>query len=46
MKSGESYCDVGAEAVYQRRGANREKAMIISLQRAGYTVTKASVAGS
>lgn len=46
MKSGESYCDVGAEAVYQRRGASREKAMIMSLQRAGYIVTKASVAGS
>jgi hypothetical protein len=46
MKSGESYCDVGAEAVYQRRGASREKAMIMSLQRAGYIVTKASVADS
>jgi hypothetical protein len=42
MKSGELYCDVGAEAVYQRRGANRDKAMIMSLQRAGYIVTKAS----
>lgn len=40
LKTGESYQEIGAEVVYERSIKRREKSMIRSLERAGYTVTK------
>jgi transposase len=44
LKTGEPYQEIGAEVVYERSIKRREKSMIKSLERAGYTVTKAVTA--
>jgi hypothetical protein len=44
LKTGEPYQEIGAEVVYERSIKRREKSMIRSLERAGYTVTKAVTA--
>jgi transposase len=44
MKFQVPYKDVGAEAVYLRKTKNREQAMIRSLERSGYIVTKVATA--
>jgi hypothetical protein len=44
MKFQVPYKDVGAEVVYQRKTKNREQAMIRSLERSGYVVTKVAPA--
>ncbi len=43
-KFGVPYKDVGAQVVYQRKTKNREQAMIRSLDRSGYIVTKVATA--
>jgi hypothetical protein len=42
LKTGESYKDEGAEAVFQRNSAARQKSAIRLLERSGYVVTKAA----
>jgi transposase len=42
LKTGESYVDEGAEAVFQRNSASRQKSAIRFLEQSGYTVTKAA----
>jgi transposase len=44
LKTGVPYQEIGAEVVYERSIKRREKSMIKSLERAGYTVTKAVIA--
>jgi len=44
MKFQVPYKDVGAEVVYQRKTKNREQAMVRSLERSGYVVTKVATA--
>jgi len=44
LKSGEPYQDIGAEAVCERTMKRREKSMIRSLEKAGYSVVKAEAA--
>jgi transposase len=44
LNTGEPYQDVGAEAVYERALKRREQSMIRSLEKAGYSVTKAATA--
>jgi transposase len=44
LKTGQPYQEIGAEVVYERSIKRREKSMIRSLERAGYTVTKAVTA--
>jgi transposase len=44
LKTGVPYQEIGAEVVYERSIKRREKSMIRSLERAGYTVTKAVTA--
>jgi transposase len=44
LKTGEPYQDIGAEAVCERTMKRREKSMIISLEKAGYSVVKAAAA--
>jgi transposase len=44
LKTGQPYQEIGAEVVYERSIKRREKSMIKSLERAGYTVTKAVTA--
>jgi transposase len=44
LKTGEPYQEIGAEVVYERSIKRKEKSMIRSLERAGYTVTKAVTA--
>ncbi|MCJ7444615.1 MAG: IS110 family transposase [Methanotrichaceae archaeon] len=42
LKTGEPYVDEGAEAVFQRNSAARQKSAIRFLEQSGYTITKAS----
>jgi transposase len=42
LKTGEPYVDEGAEAIFMRNSADRQKSAIRLLERSGYTVTKAS----
>ena len=44
LKTGEPYQDIGAEAVHERTIKRRERSMIRSLERAGYSVAKAATA--
>jgi transposase len=44
LKSGEPYQDTGAEAVCERKMKRRERSMIRSLEKAGYSVVKAEAA--
>jgi transposase len=44
LKTGVPYQEIGAEVAYERSIKRREKSMIKSLERAGYTVTKAVAA--
>jgi len=45
LKSGEPYQDIGAEAVCERTMMKRrERSMIRSLEKAGYSVVKAEAA--
>lgn len=44
LKTGVPYQEIGAEVVYERSIKRKEKSMIRSLERAGYTVTKAVTA--
>ena len=42
LKTGEPYVDEGAEAVFQRNSAGRQKSAIRLLEQSGYIVTKAA----
>jgi transposase len=42
LKTGEPYVDEGAEAIFQRNSAARQRSAIRLLELSGYTVTKAS----
>jgi hypothetical protein len=42
LTTGEAYVDEGAEAVFKRNSKAREGAMIRTLERSGYTITKAT----
>jgi transposase len=44
LKTGEPYQDMGAEAVVERAAKRRERSMIRSLEKAGYTVAKVEAA--
>ena len=44
LKTGEPYQDMGAEAVHERTLKRRERSMVRSLEKAGYSVTKAATA--
>ncbi len=44
LKTGEPYQDMGAEAVHERTSKRRERSMVRSLEKAGYSVTKAATA--
>ncbi len=44
LKTEEPYQDVGAEAIHQRATERRERSMIRSLEKAGYSVVKAKAA--
>jgi len=41
LKTGEPYQDIGAEAISERATSRRERSMIRSLEKAGYSVVKA-----
>ncbi len=44
LKTGEPYQDTGAKAVCERTTKRRERSMIRSLEKAGYSVVKAEAA--
>ncbi len=44
LKTGEPYQDIGAEVVVERAAKRRERSMIRSLEKAGYTVAKVEAA--
>jgi transposase len=44
LKTGEPYQDIGAEAAQERAAKRRERSMIRSLEKAGYSVAKAEAA--
>ena len=44
LKTGEPYQDIGAKAVHERTSKRRERSMIRSLEKAGYSVAKAATA--
>lgn len=44
LTTGEPYQDIGAEAVCERTMKRREKSMIRSLEKAGYSVVKVAAA--
>lgn len=44
LKTGEPYQDIGAKAVHERTLKRRERSMIRSLEKAGYSVEKAATA--
>jgi hypothetical protein len=44
LKTGEPYQEIGSKMVYERTSKRREKSMIRSLERAGYSVAKAATA--
>ncbi len=44
LKTGEPYQDIGAKAANERAMKRREQSMIRSLEKAGYSVVKTSVA--
>jgi len=44
IKTGEPYQDIGAEAAQERAAKRRERSMIRSLEKAGYSVAKAEAA--
>jgi transposase len=44
IKTGEPYQDIGAEAAQERAAKRRERSMIRSLEKAGYSVAKATAA--
>ena len=44
LKTGETYQDLGAEAIHERTSRRKERSMIRSLEKAGYSVIKAATA--
>jgi hypothetical protein len=44
LKISEPYQDIGADAIHERTSKRRERSMIRSLEKAGYSVTKAATA--
>jgi transposase len=44
LKTGEPYQDIGAKAVHERTLKRRERSMIRSLEKAGYSVAKTATA--
>jgi len=44
LKTGEAYQDLGAEAIHERTSRRKERSMIRSLEKAGYSVIKAATA--
>ncbi len=42
LESGEAYQDIGAKAVCERATKRREKSMIRSLEKAGYSIVMAA----
>ena len=44
LKTGEAYQDLGAEAIHERTSRRKERSMIRSLKKAGYSVIKAATA--
>ena len=44
LKTGEPYQDMGAEAVHERTSKRKERSMIRSLEKAGYSVTRTATA--
>jgi wobble nucleotide-excising tRNase len=44
LKTGEPYQDMGADAIHERTSRRKERSMIRSLEKAGYSVTKAATA--
>jgi hypothetical protein len=44
LTTGEPYQDTGAKAVHERTIKRKERSMIRSLEKAGYSVTRAAIA--